>query len=204
MLRFFTAGVCAFLVLCLPAAGFSQASATEDAELKEIAAYRLTMPALQKVLVASRNLAAAAKSDPRVQKERSLRAEIEKLEAKEEPSEADTARIEKLRAEAEALEDSVFGDNDNKTLSEMVAAFKKEPLYAKAMADAGIDPREYAKFLLAYFQAGMIHGMLKSGVVKEVPKEMAAQVNMENVKFIQEHEKELEAIGEELKALDKK
>jgi hypothetical protein len=41
----------------------------------------------------------------------------------------------------------------------------------------------------------MIAGMMKSGVVKEVPKELAATVNMENVKFMQEHEAEVEAFA---------
>ena len=44
-----------------------------------------------------------------------------------------------------------------------------------------------AKFMLAYMQAGMIHGMMKSGMIKEVPKNLAAQVSMENVKFFKEH-----------------
>jgi hypothetical protein len=53
---------------------------------------------------------------------------------------------------------------------------------------------------MAAFQAGMVAGMMKQGLIKEVPPEMAATVNMDNVKFVQEHEAELEAFGKTMKA----
>jgi hypothetical protein len=55
--------------------------------------------------------------------------------------------------------------------------------------------------MLAYLQAGMIHGMMKSGQIKEVPKSMAGSVNMDNVKFVAEHEKEFEGFAKEMQAL---
>ena len=73
----------------------------------------------------------------------------------------------------------------------------------KALANAGISSREFAKFTLAYFQAGMVAGMMKQGLIKEVPKELAATVNMENVKFVQEHEAELAALAAAMKAIEK-
>ena len=47
----------------------------------------------------------------------------------------------------------------------------------------------------------MIAGMMKSGLVKEVPKELAASVNMDNVKFVQEHEAELAAFAKAMEGL---
>ena len=175
---------------------------TNDPDYKELVAYRLTLPTMQKMAQATRNLAAAIKNDPRFKRQQALEAELKKLQEKEEPTEADSARVEKLQAELEQLENSSgMSMTDAKTLSDMAAAINKEPIFAKSLADAGVEPREYAKFMLAFFQASMIHGMMKSGLVKEVPKDLAASVNMDNVKFIAEHEKELEAFAKEMESL---
>jgi hypothetical protein len=193
------------LALCLFAAPLAAQTipGTDDPDFKEVVAYQLTMPRVQKMMQATRNFAEAIKNDPRFKRQQAIEAELDKLREKEEPSEADGARIEKLEAELEQLENSTgFGtDNNNRTLSELAAAMNKEPLIAKALASAGVDAREYAKFMLAYMQAGMVHGMMKSGMVKEVPKNLAASVNMDNVKFIAEHEQELEALMKEFEKL---
>ena len=174
---------------------------TDDPDYKEILAYRLTVPAMQRMAQAARNLAVAARTDPRFKRQQAIEAEIEKLRSKEERSEADEDRIEKLETELKQLQESVFSAENTKTLSDMAAALKKEPIVAKAFADAGVEPREFAKFMLAYLQAGMIHGMMKSGQIKEVPKNLAGSVNMDNVKFVAEHEKEFEAFAKEMQAL---
>lgn len=195
-----------FLVfaLCVCAAPLAAQTipGTDDPDFKEVVAYQLTMPKVQKMMQATRNFAEAIKNDPRFKRQQAIEAELDKLREKEEPTEADGARIEKLEAELEELENStdLAGDN-NRTLSELAAAMNKEPMMAKAFAAAGVDAREYAKFMLAYMQAGMVHGMMKSGMVKEVPKNLAASVNMDNVKFVAEHEKELEALMKEFEAL---
>ena len=174
----------------------------DDPDYKEIVAYRLTLPTVQKMGQATRNMAEAIKNDPRFKRQQALEAELKKIEEKDNPAEADRARIEKLQQEIEELENSSGLSSENtKTLSDMANAIKKEPAIAKALADAGVDAREYAKFMLAYFQAAMVHGMMTSGLVKGVPKELAASVNMENVKFVAEHEKEFEAFGKEMQAL---
>jgi hypothetical protein len=116
-------------------------------------------------------------------------------------ADAEQERLEQLRADLDEEEQkSSMADDDAKTLSEIAAAMEKEPLAAKALADAGISARDYAKFTMAAFQAGMVAGMMKQGLIKEVPPEMAATVNMDNVKFVQEHEAELEAFGKTMKA----
>jgi hypothetical protein len=201
MFKPFTTILSALVLLCLPAIVAAQMPGVNDPDAKELAAYKITVPTLNKVVQATRNLVEGIKSDPRFIKQQNLKAEIKKLEDKEEPSEADTAKLEKLQEELDQLEDGVFSANDAKTLSQMAAKIQQEPVMAKALSAAGLDAREYAKFTLAYFQAAMIAGMMKSGMVKEVPKELSASVNMENVKFVQEHEAELAAFAKAMEGL---
>jgi hypothetical protein len=61
-------------------------------------------------------------------------------------------------------------------------------------------PREYAKFWLAFIQAAFAHGFKKSGMLKELPPD----VNPENVRFIDEHAAEIEAMQKEFQALGRK
>jgi hypothetical protein len=185
------AAVSAVLLLMAPAAVLAQAPGSNDPDYKEVVAYRLTVATMNKVMQAQRDLADAMKEDPRFIKVEGLRAEIEKLREKDDMTEADEARLEKLEEE---LNDS-SNNNNPQTLSQMAAAINDVPAARAALAGAGLDAREYTKFSLAAMQAGMIAGMMKSGVVKEVPKELAATVNMENVKFMQEHEAEVEAFA---------
>lgn len=48
-------------------------------------------------------------------------------------------------------------------------------------------------------QSGMIAGMRKAGLVKEIPKDVSA----ENVRFVEEHEAELKALQEAWEQLGK-
>jgi hypothetical protein len=148
------------------------------------------------VMQAQRDLADAMKADPRFIKVEGLRAEIEKLREKDDMTEADEARLEKLEEEMNQAKGIDSSNDDNpQTLSQMAAAINDVPAARAALAGAGLDAREYTKFSLTAMQAGMIAGMMKAGILKEVPKELAATVNMENVKFMQEHEAEVEAFA---------
>ena len=188
------------LHVAAPAA--AQLPGANDPDAKELAAYTLTLSGLDKALAATKNLVAAAKNDPRFQKQAALKAEIRKLEAKAEPTEADTARLETLRAELDAIDKAIFPNTEGQTLAEMDAAMRKEPLVAKAMADAGLTPREYAKFLFAYMSSGAVASMLEQGVIKEVPKELATSLNPANITFFQTHKTELEAFRKTIEALE--
>jgi DNA repair exonuclease SbcCD ATPase subunit len=183
------------------------AQATLDADAKELRSYTLTTTALKQFAAATRNMMTAAKADPRFQEMAKLKAEVEKLEAKEEPTEADEARLEALNAQIEALEAKLpnmnMADARLKTLSDIEAAIKKEPLVLNALNSAGMAPRDYAKFALAFFQAAMLHGMQKSGMIKEVPKDLQATVNMDNVKFIEANQAEISALMAEFQAAPK-
>lgn len=201
-----TLAVAAVVYACIlsPAAALAQGAAANDPDLKEIVAYRLTVPALNKVVQAAKNMSQAARSDPRFAKLAALKAEIKKLEAKDERTEAEDARLDALREQLEQAEENDSAGGDAKTLAEMAAAIEKEPLARKALTDAGISAREFATFSLAYLQAGMVAGLMKQGLIKEVPKELAATVNMDNVKFVQEHAAELEALAQAMKNLEDK
>jgi hypothetical protein len=182
-------------------------NAQSDADSKELQSYRLTRDNMKQFVAATRQMVAAAKSDPRYQALTKLETELEALEAKEEPSDADYARMEKLSAEIDAAEHTMptaaLNMSEHKTLSDMEAAIKKEPLMVNALGSAGMPPRDYAKFVLAFFQAAMLHGMQKSGAIKEIPKEMQAKVNMDNLKFIEENQAEINALMKEFQAASK-
>ena len=182
------------------------AQGTVDADTKELRTYELTVSAMKQFVTATRNMAAAAKKDPRYRELVKRRAEIEQLAAKEEMTEADKQRLEKLRADLEAFEDQLPGlslnASEKMTLSDLEAQIRREPIAADALKSAGMSPREYATFALAFFQAAMIHGMQQSGMIKEVPKELQAQINMNNLKFVAEHQAEIKALMAELQALN--
>ena len=191
MTKYLTAALCVY-ALCLPTFASAQVPGTNDPDYKEIVAYNLTEASLNKVIQAAKSMSVAIQKDPRFQKQSALKAEIKKLESKEdELTEAETARLEKLKQEADELEQSVMPSESTKTLTDMANAIQKEPVLAKALSDAGLAPREFAKFMLSYFQAGMVAGMMKQGLIKEIPKDMAASINMNTVKFVQEHEAQL-------------
>jgi hypothetical protein len=190
------------MTLLVSAPAWAQTPGLTDPDAKELAAYKLTLPVLEKVLVATKNLATAMKNDPRFKKQQALKAEIKKLEEKEEPTEAEAERIDKLRADLDQMEESLFPDTETQTLSQMDAAMRKEPLVNNALTSAGLTPREYAKFLVAFMGAGAVAGMIEQGVIKEVPKEMASAINMENIKFFQANKAQVEAFQKALEALD--
>lgn len=176
-----------------------------SADQKELAAYRLTMPTVQKVMRVMQAFTAQAHEDPRTREIMKLEAEIEALEAKENPTEADEARLGKLRERADALaqeeERQQADDQSLDTISEMEAEITRQPELVAALGREGMAPRELAKFWLAFLQAAMVHGLSQGKV--DMAK-LPPGVNPENVTFIAAHQKELEAMREEFEALGKK
>jgi hypothetical protein len=169
-------------VVHVPSALAAQIGAAGD--LKEVQEYRLTEPALKQVMAATRNMLVAMKNDPRYQRLTKLEAELKTLDAKDQPTDADTKRMEKSVEE----------------LAEIEAAVAKEPLVANALKSAGISARDYAKFMGAFIQAAMIQGLQKDGAIKEIPKDVIP----ENVKFAKEHAAEFAAFMKELEAFETK
>ena len=188
------------LVSALASPAYAQKK-MEDADAKEIASYRLTTSALTKVVSVNRAMMARMQHDPKVQEALKVDKAIEALEAKDELTEAEEKQLEALRVRQEQLEASA--DNplggDTKSLSEMEARIREYPPLMQALQKEGMAPREYAKFWLAFVQAAFVQGFKKSGMLKEIPPD----VNPENVKFVEEHAAEIEAMQKEFEALGK-
>jgi hypothetical protein len=189
------------LVSALASAAYASQKKMEDADAKEISSYRLTAAALKKVVNVNRAMMAEMQHDPKVQEAMKVDRAIDALEAKDELTEAEQKQLDALRERQEQLEDSA--DNplggDTKSLSEMEARIREYPPLMQALQKEGMTPREYAKFWLAFIQAAFVQGFKKSGMLKEIPPE----VNPENVKFIEEHAAEIEAMQKEFEALGK-
>ena len=86
-----------------------------------------------------------------------------------------------------------------KSLTDIELAIEKEPLVAGALKKSGISARDYAKFVVVFLQTSMMHNMHKSGAVKELPP----TANMANLKFVESHQTELNALMAEFQALNK-
>lgn len=187
--------------LILTTALSAAAQLPPNPDAKELQGYTLTMSALKQFIAATRYMVEAAKGDPRMSKMMALEKEIEALREKEEPTDADMARQEQLETDLEAMEDSLpnFNLAEAKDLDEMEKTIRSQPLMANALAKAGMTPRDYGKFTLTFFQASMLHGMMKGGLIKELPKDM----NPDNIAFVRDHEAEITKLTQELQALEK-
>ena len=196
------------IVLSLIAAPNAQSSGFSAADSKELASYRLTMETAKKVSAMMRGLMQDMAGDPKYQALQKTKAEITALSKKDDLTEAESARLEKLQMQAEqqedALDEATGGLNlsNAENLNEMEAAIKANPRLTAAMSKAGLTARDYSKYILASLMAGMVAGFQKSGVLKELPKELK-EVNPANVKFILEHEAELAAMQKEMEELER-
>jgi len=206
-----------FLAVC--AAGPLYAQGTLTADEKELAAYKITMPALTKVVAAMRAVSEEAMKDPKYQavakvdgQIAGIEAEVEKLEKKDELTKADETRLEslngqleKLREEKDRLDAAADASEDKsmsnaKSLSEMEQAINKTPMFARALAGQGLSAREFSKFMLAMLQAGMVYGFSQGKV--DYTK-LPPGVNADNVRFVAEHQAELQAMQKEFEAMGK-
>jgi hypothetical protein len=192
----------ASIALTVTASLAAQAHARQgpaDADLKEISAYRLTSAALTKVINVNRALIAELRQNPNAQEALKVQAEIALLEKKDELTDAESTRLDELRARQDELEDSI--DNplagETQSLSDMEARIKKYPPLMQALQAEAMPARDYAKFWMAFIQAAFVQGFKKSGMLKELPP----GVNPENVKFLEEHAAEIEAMQKEFEAL---
>ena len=184
--------VCLILLLT-PAV--SSAAQTLSADQKELASYTLTMPNVRKAAAALQRFQEIAAKNPKVQEAAKVQAEIDVLEQKDTRTEAEEARLEKLNARAEALDEEIdreVGMNANGTIDEIVARIEREPEAKAALAKEGLTPRDFAKTLLALLQAAMIKGFSQGGKV-DLAK-LPPGVNPANIKFVDEHEAELKKL----------
>jgi hypothetical protein len=202
------AALTASVIVSLTSAANAQSYGFSAADSKELASYRLTMDTTKKVYTMMRAVMQEMSSDPNYQALQRTKAEIEALSKKEELTDAESARIEKLQMQVEQQEDALqqansgMNLNDAQTLNEMEAKIKASPRFVAALSKAGLTARDYSKYILASLMAGMVAGFQKSGVLKELPSELK-EVNPDNVKFILEHEAEIAAMQKEMEALEK-
>ena len=175
-------------------------NAANDAEARELYAYRLTMDGLHKYENAMRAFFAEAQKDPRYQKQIALKKDIEALKANEDPSDADQQKLELLEQQLEQAESSTDNDEFSRanSVTEMAAAISKNAMFSTALSSVGLTPREYSVMTLVLFQSAMWAGMKKQGLAKELPKD----VNPANVAFMEQHEAEFAAMQQRFKALD--
>jgi hypothetical protein len=185
------------LVSVAPAPAATQAN-TADADTREVLAYRLTMPKLKQLNAFFADLHRQQDADPAYQQVLKKKKELAALNEKDELSDADLARIEQLEMEietAEQAEEEVL-EGEDQSLSAMSERMAADPRVAGALKRAGLTAREAVTMQLAFLQAAFAVGMLDSGTIKEIPKE----VNTENVKFLQANKAEiatLTAIGDQ-------
>jgi hypothetical protein len=202
-----------FCAACL-IASFVSASAAQSpgfsaADSKELASYRLTMETTHKVRALMHAVMQEMTRDPKFQALQKTKNEIDVLSKKDELTDAESERLDTLRALAEeqeeALEQASGGGmdmNSARTLNDMEAAIKQNPRFLAALTATGLTPREYSKYMVATLMAGMVAGFQKSGMLNNIPKELK-EVNPENVKFMIEHEAELTAMQKEIEQLGK-
>ena len=196
------------LILPLAATAVAQSAGFSAADSKELASYRLTMETTNKVRALMRAVTQEMTRDPKFQALQKTKREIETLSKKEELTDAESDRLDKLQTLAEEQEESLdqadggMDMSSAQNLNEMEAAIKMNPRFIAALTSAGLTPREYSKYMLASLMAGMVAGFQKSGMVQGLPKELK-EVHPDNVKFMIEHEAELDAMRKEMEDLGK-
>ena len=207
------------LVPVFAAASWAPLLAQSKADEKELASYTLTLPTLQKVAAAMRTMSQEMMKDPRYQQLMKVDEQIEQLEkqlavleAKDDLTEAENTKmetlngqIEKLRERKEQAEDTMQAGapnmNNAQTLDDMERSIAGFAPMARSLKAQGLSPREYAKFMMAMLQAGMIYGFSQGKV--DYAK-LPAGVNPENIKFIAAHKAELDAMQQEFAAMGKR
>jgi hypothetical protein len=174
----------------LPSLALAQAN-TSEADTREVLAYRLTMPRLKQLNVAMADLQRQRDADPAYQQIQQKKQELAALGEKDEPTAADQERMARLEAEIEELEQAdEMPEDQDQSLSAMADRMASDPRTAAALKKAGLAPREAATMSLALFQAAFTVGLLDTGTIKSIPKEVSA----ENVKFYQANRAEIEAL----------
>jgi len=161
---------------------------------KALAAYKLTMPTVRKAAAAIKRFNDIAAKDPKAQELAKIEAEIEALNQKDELTEADEARLEKLRARGEALEREIDAENgpDNAdTIADLEKRIAARPEARAALAAEGLTAREFAMTFMALLQAAMVVGFSQGKV--DMAK-LPPGINPENIRFVQENEAELKQL----------
>jgi hypothetical protein len=151
------------LFLSMMAAGpLARAQDSAAADIREVKAYRLTMPKVASTFAATKNLRKLAATDP----------------------------------QACAATDPAEGE-EGKTLTERAKEIEASyPKVIPLLKAEGLTVREVLVLTMAQIQAGMAVYAKSMGM-----KELPAEVSPENVAFMEQHKKELDAMQAELKKI---
>ena len=169
------------LLACAVAPVVAQQSA---ADRKEIATYRLTPEGLRKYDAVADHLVAWVKASPEAQAAIRLGASVDSLRKKDELTDAEQARLEKLEEQLAKLDESTEQDgDDNDTIAGMTAGLVKQKPVADALRKAGFAPREFVLFSMAMFQASAFAQMKQQGMSKHIPKD----ANVEHIRFAEQN-----------------
>ena len=181
----------ALLISLAPAPAAAQAG-TADADTREVQAYRLTLPRLKQLNAAMADLHRQRDADPAYQQLLKKKKELSVLREKEDPTDSDGERMDRLEAEIREAEEAEDGPEDTKdqSLTTMAQLMAADPRIAGALKRASLAPREAATMQLAFIQAALTVGLLESGTIKEIPKDL----NSDNVKFLQANRAEVKAL----------
>lgn len=178
-------------VTVLGCASLSAAAQQTPADAREIAAYRLTPAALKKYDAVADHLVAWIKSNPEAQAEIRLRASVDSLSKKDELTDAEQARLEKLQEQLARLEESAEDDSDDDdTIAGMTAGLMKQKPVMDALRKAGFAPREFVLFNMAMLQASGFAQLKQQGMEKHIPKE----ANAEHIRFAEQNAAAFQAI----------
>jgi hypothetical protein len=179
------------LLLSIAAPPVAAQAGTADADTREVQAYRLTLPKLKQLNAAMADLNRQRDADPASQQLSKKKKELAALSEKEDPTDSDRARMDRLESEIRDAEEADDGPEDSKeSLTTMAQRMGADPRIAGALKRAGLAPREAATMQLAFFQVAFAVGLLESGTIKEIPKEM----NPDNIRFLQANRAEIKAL----------
>jgi hypothetical protein len=183
------------------AASSPAAAQTVDPELKELAAYTLTVDTLNRIDRANKAMLVNIQNDPKYGERIKLGKELDALKKKEETTEADDKRIEELEARIEKIDAANDDGTEAKTIADMERKIAAMPPFANALKTAGLTPREYAKFTMAMVLAGFAVAGQELSAKKGINVPMPDGVNAANVKFVQEHAAEIQRLQESYEKL---
>jgi hypothetical protein len=191
------------LVVCsTPAFAQTGRSTAADPDMKELAAYTLTMDTVNKIDRAMHTMAANMAKDPKYAEQVKLKKELDALKKKDETTPAEDTRMEQIEARLEELDKANDIDGgDAATLSDMERKINSVPVMANALKQEGVSPREFAKFSLAMLQASMAVGAKQMTEKMGKPFVLPEGINAANLKFVQDHQAELKKMQESYEQL---
>jgi AraC-like DNA-binding protein len=156
--------------------GATAGTSSGDADLADVASYRLTMDKIDRLYAAQRNMAVRM---------------------------AALSPAERAAMEAKESED---GDDGSQSLDDMARRIEGTPVMAEAVREAGLSPREFATITMAMLQSAMAGSVLQmrpKDNQDSLVREMKA--NKENIEFMRANEATLrqkqEAMAAEMKRL---